>query len=208
MAVAQRAELAVWSRARPAGRTVQRQRAAEGAVPGGRDGGRGGFDRRHGPAAARRDDRAVRRGPGAVHAGLALRSYTWGNVSPLEKAGREFLIALAGQAPVLPGAGTLAFIDIDSMQKRVYGHQKQGARFGHAKIGGNRCWSGVGRPGRDGQHAAVGAGDRRHQAARWQRRLRARRGQPHHAGHRRRAAGRLHRDDHRPAGLGVFTTPR
>ena len=33
-------------------------------------------------------------------------------------------------------AGTLAFIDIDSMQKRVYGHQKQGARFGHTKIQG------------------------------------------------------------------------
>ena len=68
--------------------------------------------------------------------GSHLRSYTWGNVSQLEKAGREFLIALAGQAPLLPGAGTLAFIDIDSMQKRVYGHQKQGARFGHTKIQG------------------------------------------------------------------------
>jgi hypothetical protein len=30
----------------------------------------------------------------------------------------------------------LAFIDVDSMQKRVYGHQKQGAAFGHAKIQG------------------------------------------------------------------------
>jgi hypothetical protein len=65
-----------------------------------------------------------------------LRCYAWGNVSQLEKAGREFLIALAGQAPLLPGAGTLAFIDIDSMQKRVYGHRKQGARFGHTKIQG------------------------------------------------------------------------
>jgi hypothetical protein len=68
--------------------------------------------------------------------GSHLRSYTWGNVSQLEKAGREFLIALAGRAPLLPGAGTLAFIDIDSMQKRVYGHKKQGARFGHTKIQG------------------------------------------------------------------------
>jgi len=68
--------------------------------------------------------------------GSHLRSYTWGNVSQLEKAGREFLIALAGQAPLLPGADTLAFIDIDSMQKRVYGHQKQGAKFGHTKIQG------------------------------------------------------------------------
>ena len=68
--------------------------------------------------------------------GSHLRCYTWGNVSQLEKAGRAFLVALAGQAPLLPGARTLAFIDIDSMQKRVYGHDKQGARFGHTKIQG------------------------------------------------------------------------
>src|SRR5690348_5863944 len=68
--------------------------------------------------------------------GSHLRSYAWGNVLQLEKAAREFLIALAGRAPLLPGAGTLAFIDIDSMQKRVYGHNKQGARFGHTKIQG------------------------------------------------------------------------
>ena len=68
--------------------------------------------------------------------GSHLRCYTWGNVSQLEKTGREFLVNLAGRAPLLPGAGTLAFIDIDSMQKRVYGHNKQGARFGHTKIQG------------------------------------------------------------------------
>jgi hypothetical protein len=68
--------------------------------------------------------------------GSHLRCYTWGNVSQLEKAGREFLIALAGRSPLLPGADTLAFIDIDSMQKRVYGHKKQGAKFGHTKIQG------------------------------------------------------------------------
>ncbi len=68
--------------------------------------------------------------------GSHLRCYAWGNVAQLEKAGREFLIALARQAPLLPGADVLAFIDIDSMQKRVYGHKKQGARFGHTKIQG------------------------------------------------------------------------
>src|SRR5882757_9702612 len=61
--------------------------------------------------------------------GSHLRSYTLGNGSQLEKAGREFLIALAGEAPLLPGAQTLAFIDIDAMQKRVYGQHKQGGRF-------------------------------------------------------------------------------
>jgi hypothetical protein len=68
--------------------------------------------------------------------GSHLRCYTWGNVSQLEKAGRQFLAELARRAPLLPGAGTLAFIDIDSMQKRVYGRKKQGARFGHTKIQG------------------------------------------------------------------------
>jgi hypothetical protein len=57
-------------------------------------------------------------------------------VSQLEKAGREFLAELAREAPLLPGADVLAFIDVDSMQKRVYGHKKQGARFGHTKIQG------------------------------------------------------------------------
>ena len=68
--------------------------------------------------------------------GSHLRCYTWGNVTQLEKAGREFLTGLARQAPLLPGAGTVAFTGIDSMQKRVYGHRKQGARFGHTKIQG------------------------------------------------------------------------
>ena len=68
--------------------------------------------------------------------GSHRRSYTWGNVSELEKAGREFLAELARRAPLLPGAGTLAFIDFDSMQKRVYGHKKHGAAFGHTKIQG------------------------------------------------------------------------
>jgi hypothetical protein len=68
--------------------------------------------------------------------GSHLRSYTWGNVSQLEKAGRGLLAELARRAPLLPGADVLAFVDIDSMQKRVYGHAKQGAKFGHTKIQG------------------------------------------------------------------------
>jgi Transposase DDE domain group 1 len=68
--------------------------------------------------------------------GSHLRSYTWGNVLQLEQAGRELLARLCRQAPLLPGADVLAFVDIDSTQKRVYGHKKQGARFGHTKIQG------------------------------------------------------------------------
>jgi hypothetical protein len=67
--------------------------------------------------------------------GSFLRSFTWGNVRQLESAGRVFLERLAAAAPLLPGRDVLAFIDIDSMQKRVYGHAKAGAAFGPAPPG-------------------------------------------------------------------------
>jgi hypothetical protein len=38
--------------------------------------------------------------------------------------------------PLLPSAGAVTFVDIDSLPRRVYGKQKQGASFGHAKVGG------------------------------------------------------------------------
>jgi hypothetical protein len=68
--------------------------------------------------------------------GSFLRSFTWGNVLQLQKVSRLLLAGLARQAPLLPGAEVLAFIDLDSMQKRVYGHAKQGAAFGYTKIQG------------------------------------------------------------------------
>ena len=68
--------------------------------------------------------------------GSFLRSFTWGSARQLEKASRVLLSRLAAAAPLLPGADVLAFIDIDSMQKRVYGHAKAGAGFGHTKIQG------------------------------------------------------------------------
>jgi hypothetical protein len=68
--------------------------------------------------------------------GSFLRSFTWGNVLQLGKVNRLMLAELARRAPLLPGRQALAFVDIDSQQKRVYGHQKQGAAFGHTKIQG------------------------------------------------------------------------
>ena len=66
--------------------------------------------------------------------GSQLRSYSWGtsaswsastgSCSPSWPAGRR----------CCPGKDVLAFIDIDAMQKRVYGHHEQGAAFGHTKI--------------------------------------------------------------------------
>jgi hypothetical protein len=39
---------------------------------------------------------------------------------------------------LLPGADTLSYVDVDSTLRRVYGPSKQGASFGHAKVGGYR----------------------------------------------------------------------
>jgi hypothetical protein len=43
-------------------------------------------------------------------------------------------VALAARTPLLPGIEERAFLDIDSLLRPVYGHHKQGASFGHAKI--------------------------------------------------------------------------
>jgi hypothetical protein len=64
------------------------------------------------------------------------RCLTWGNVRQLEKVSRELLARLACHTPLLPGAGTVAFLDVDSMQRRIYGYAKQGSGFGHTKIQG------------------------------------------------------------------------
>jgi hypothetical protein len=49
---------------------------------------------------------------------------------------RRFLAELARAAPLLPGKDVVAFVDIDSWQKRVFGYRKHGAAFGYTKISG------------------------------------------------------------------------
>ncbi|MFI7453816.1 transposase [Nonomuraea sp. NPDC049714] len=68
--------------------------------------------------------------------GSFLRAFTWGNVRQLDKVARLLLPALAEHTPLLPGNRVLAFLDIDSMQRRTYGYAKQGSGFGHTKIQG------------------------------------------------------------------------
>jgi hypothetical protein len=66
--------------------------------------------------------------------GSFLRAFDHGNVRQLAAVHRRVLTELAARAPLLPGAETLVFVDVDSVQRRVYGGTKQGAAFGHAKI--------------------------------------------------------------------------
>jgi hypothetical protein len=68
--------------------------------------------------------------------GSFLRTFTHGHARQLQAAARDTLIGLAGRVPLLAGADVLTFVDIDSMLRRVYGKQKQGIGFGHAKVGG------------------------------------------------------------------------
>jgi hypothetical protein len=49
---------------------------------------------------------------------------------------RRLLAGLAAKTPVLADATVMAHLDIDSTQRRVYGHAKAGAGFGAAKVGG------------------------------------------------------------------------
>lgn len=51
---------------------------------------------------------------------------------------REHLSALAARTDLLPGAATRCFLDIDSLLRPVYGKQKQGASYGHAKFAGKQ----------------------------------------------------------------------
>ena len=66
--------------------------------------------------------------------GIFLREFTFGHANQLAAVGRAHLVGLAARVPLLPGIEQRAFIDIDSLLRPVYGHHKQGASFGHAKI--------------------------------------------------------------------------
>jgi hypothetical protein len=66
--------------------------------------------------------------------GIFLREFTFGHANQLAAVARAHLVALAARVPLLAGAEERVFIDIDSLLRPVYGHQKQGASFGHAKI--------------------------------------------------------------------------
>jgi hypothetical protein len=68
--------------------------------------------------------------------GSFLRAMSWGNARQVEKVHKAMLVNLAGHSPLLPGADTLAYLDVDSSQKRVYGPAKAGVGFGHTKIAG------------------------------------------------------------------------
>lgn len=65
--------------------------------------------------------------------GSFLRHFGIGHLSQLQRVARATLVNLTRQAPLLPGADQLAFLDIDSKTQLVHS-KKQGAAYGHKKI--------------------------------------------------------------------------
>ena len=91
--------------------------------------------------------------------GTFLRSFTFGHVRQLDAVASRLLINLAGQAPLLPGADKLAYVDVDDTLRQTYGYAKARRR---PRL--HRCEG----PERAAGHrldAVVGTGDRRRPAA-------------------------------------------
>jgi hypothetical protein len=65
--------------------------------------------------------------------GTFLRSFTHGHVKQLHAVHKQVLAGLAASTDLLPGADVLAFVDIDSTHRQVYGYTKQGAKVGRLK---------------------------------------------------------------------------
>jgi len=68
--------------------------------------------------------------------GTFLRSFTFGHVRQLDAVASRLLINLAGQAPLLPGADELAYVDVDDTLRQTYGYAKQGAGRGYTGVKG------------------------------------------------------------------------
>src|SRR4051812_44578004 len=70
--------------------------------------------------------------------GTFLRAFTFGHVRQLDSVAAAFLTALATSTPLLPGAGQVAYLDLDDTMRETHGYAKQGAGYGygHTKIKG------------------------------------------------------------------------
>jgi hypothetical protein len=70
--------------------------------------------------------------------GQFLREFTHGHCLQLASVARAHLVNLIQRTGLLAGIADRVFIDIDSLLRPVYGHQKQGASYGHTKIAGKQ----------------------------------------------------------------------
>jgi hypothetical protein len=68
--------------------------------------------------------------------GTFLRSFTFGHVRQLDAVASRLLINLAAQAPLLPGADQIAYVDVDDTVRGTYGYAKAGAGRGYTGVNG------------------------------------------------------------------------
>jgi hypothetical protein len=68
--------------------------------------------------------------------GTFLRTFTFGHVRQLDAVASRFLINLAKNAPILPGADHVCYVDIDDTIKATHGYAKQGAGYGYTGVKG------------------------------------------------------------------------
>ena len=75
--------------------------------------------------------------------GTFLRSFTFGHVRQLDAVAARLLAQLAGRTPLLPGAETVAYVDIDDTVRETHGYTKQGAGFGYSGVNGLNALLGI-----------------------------------------------------------------
>lgn len=68
--------------------------------------------------------------------GTFLRRFTFGHVRQLDAVAARLLARLAAVTPILAGAQTVVFVDIDDTVGRTFGYAKQGAGRGYSGVKG------------------------------------------------------------------------
>jgi hypothetical protein len=68
--------------------------------------------------------------------GSFLRCFAFGHVRQLDAVAARLVANLAARAPVLPGAGEVAYLDVDDTVRATYGYAKQGAGYGYCGVKG------------------------------------------------------------------------
>jgi hypothetical protein len=68
--------------------------------------------------------------------GVFLRAFTFGHVRQLDAVASRLLTNLCRQAPLLPGAAKLTYVDIDDTVRATHGYAKQGAGRGYTGVKG------------------------------------------------------------------------
>lgn len=75
--------------------------------------------------------------------GAFLRGFAFGHVRQLDAVAARFLAGVARCAPLLPGAETVTYLDVDDTVRATHGYLKQGSGFGYTGVRGLNVLLGV-----------------------------------------------------------------